>query len=270
MKLSYKYLLLSIVALSSFSCQKELMDQEVNDDVPVIESYISEGDTVITVKISSLLPFTEDGDVTQNPIENLAVVVNHNGTIYTLTETSSGIYQQQGIVISAGDHFEMNIDYNGTIVSASTTIPEAPTNFQLSASTMYLERVLEGEMGVAFFDPLEIYWDNPTGGYYFLTLEYLESSQDLINGNFASVELPNSTTTSIINGNGFNLGFKELYFFGSYRIVLHHVNEEYAELFENISQSTQNLTNPMTNVNNGWGIFTGTTSKTMYLEIEEL
>lgn len=270
MKLSYKYLLLSIVALSFFSCEKELMDQETDTDAPVIESYILEGDTLITVKISSLLPFTEDGGVAQQPIENLDVLVSHNGTVYTLSETSSGVYQQGGLVISAGDNFEMNIDYNGAIVSASTTIPSVPTNFQLSASTLYLERVLEGEMGAAFFDPLEISWDNATGDYHFLTIEYLESNQDLINGNFAVAELPNETTTAIINSNGHNLGFRELYFFGTYRIVLHHVNEEYAELFENISQSSQNLTNPVTNVNNGWGIFTGVSSESVYLEINEL
>jgi len=246
------------------------MEQEIDTDAPVIESYIVEGDTVITVKISSLLPFTEDGEVAQQPIENLNVVVSHNGTEYNLTEISSGVYQQGGILIGAGDNFEMNIDYNGAIISATTSIPEVPTSFQLSVNTLYLERVLEGEMGAAFFDPLEVSWDNNTGDYYFLTIEYTESSQDLINGNFASAELPNETTTSIINSNVHNLGFRELYFFGTYRIVLHHVNEEYAELFENISQNSQNLTNPVTNVNNGWGIFTGVSSKTVYLEVHEL
>ena len=268
MKKAYTYLLFGIIAVNISACQKELMEQELTSDVAVIDAYLIAGTNEVSVKVTTLMPFTEDGDANQAPIENLSVSVQRDGVSYDLVETANGVYSYSGLEILPGDSFTLNTAYNGRPITASTTVPSIPVGFSLSENTMYLERIEDGEVGQAFFDPLEISWTGD--GHYFLTIEYLESSQDLINGNFADVELPNAKTTQILNGTGYNLGFRDLFFFGTYRIALHHVNEEYAHLFENINQSTQNLTNPISNIENGWGVFTSYSSDTLYLEINEL
>jgi hypothetical protein len=69
--------------------------------------------------------------------------------------------------------------------------------------------------------------------------------------------------------NAFNISGRDLQFFGTYRIILFTVNKEYAELYENVSSSSNNLTNPVSNIINGWGIFTGINSDTLFLEVKE-
>ena len=44
--------------------------------------------------------------------------------------------------------------------------------------------------------------------------------------------------------------------YGKHTIKIYSVNEEYANLYENRSQDSRNLSEPVTNVKNGLGIFT--------------
>jgi len=61
-----------------------------------------------------------------------------------------------------------------------------------------------------------------------------------------------------------------LAFFGNYKIIIYKVNEEYVNLHENISQSSLNLTEALTNIENGLGIFTGINSTTLTLEVAKI
>ncbi|RLD82470.1 MAG: hypothetical protein DRJ10_05030, partial [Bacteroidetes bacterium] len=74
-----------------------------------------------------------------------------------------------------------------------------------------------------------------------------------------------------IDGDAYDLNTRrQLVFFGNYRLILYKVNQEYVNLYENISQSTLNLTEPLTNIDNGLGIFTGINSDTLSLQVREL
>jgi hypothetical protein len=45
------------------------------------------------------------------------------------------------------------------------------------------------------------------------------------------------------------------------------VNQEYADLYENRQQDSRNLTEPLSNVNNGLGIFTAFSYDVAYFEV---
>ena len=137
-------------------------------------------------------------------------------------------------------------------------------------SLLNLEGLEEGENGPTIVDPIKISWDNGGGDYYFIKMDYLESTQDLVNENLAGQSIPTSTTTEVLSNGQYEIKSRSLYFFGTYRIILYKINQEYADLFETINQSSQNLTDPVSNLDNAWGIFTGLNADTMYLEVEEL
>lgn len=52
-------------------------------------------------------------------------------------------------------------------------------------------------------------------------------------------------------------------------IILYHVLPDYASLYEENTTSSKNLTNPSTSITNGYGIFTGLNSDTLYIDAEE-
>jgi hypothetical protein len=50
-------------------------------------------------------------------------------------------------------------------------------------------------------------------------------------------------------------------------LILYHLNADYAALYNDTGNSSQNLTNPTTNIENGLGIFTGINADTLLLNV---
>lgn len=55
--------------------------------------------------------------------------------------------------------------------------------------------------------------------------------------------------------NTVNIVRQNFEYYGKYKLILFKVNGEYIDLFNNRGQSSLNLTNPPTNVTNGFGVF---------------
>ena len=53
-----------------------------------------------------------------------------------------------------------------------------------------------------------------------------------------------------------------------HRIVLFHLNPDYAALYKQSSTSTQHIATPPTRVVNGLGIFTGVNTDTLYVAVK--
>lgn len=58
-------------------------------------------------------------------------------------------------------------------------------------------------------------------------------------------------------------------YYGTHQIILFKLNSEYAALYENSGTTSQSLTVPPTSIVNGYGIFTGINSDTLYIEVVE-
>lgn len=65
------------------------------------------------------------------------------------------------------------------------------------------------------------------------------------------------------------LNSREFSYFGTHRVVLFHLNVDYASLYDDASTSSLNLTNPTTSIENGYGIFTGISTDTLYIDVLE-
>lgn len=274
MKSIYTKFFLLLVFFGIISCE-DVPDFQQDDTIPVVEAFLYVDDPVDDIKISEVIPFASG--ITDNEVNGLDIEIIWNESIYPLlnSETGGGRYFYPGddLEIRSGETYEIRFEYEGAIISSSTKIPSAPTGLNLSNSSLALPQLID------VFDVLElvrdennsvnIEWDNANGDYYFLVIENLESNPEsidlnnILNFNFEFVSTP-------IQDNFFTMiPFIHYTQFGTHRIILYRVNEEYALLYETLEQDSRDLNEPFTNITNGVGIFSGFASDTVYLEINK-
>lgn len=266
MKYTIKIVTLSILISAFAGCDQ---DGSYFTDTPVIESYLHAGD-YLNVTVSRQTPFLSDALYSDDDIDNLTIQVEANGEMHTLTPLGGGKYIANSLVAIAGVQYDLTFRFNSKDVYAYTVIPAKPANVTQSATEMYRERIdfsAPPNPG-AFPDPIEISWDNPDGSYYLITVENIEETLDPI-VDFGG-DLPEPfLLRPPVNTSSAKLSAMQFVYFGTHRIILHHLLPDYAALFNDNSTSSQNLTNPSTSIINGYGIFTGLNSDTLYVEIIE-
>jgi hypothetical protein len=270
-----KYIIIRTIILTGIifgfsSCQKELMTPMTGDNTAVVEAYLVAGEDSGFVYISKVLPFSDDTVCVKEMISGLKVYINDE----LLTEVDSGVYRfetgSEGFEV--GSTYDLTFEYGGNTVTSSTIIPVKPTGFTSSASTVYATRITEDDSTYmpgpgSMMDEVELTWDNDDLAYHYLMVEYLEDSADYINANLADTEFPFNQATSPTQETYFKIGMQNLRYFGSYRIVLLRVNTEFNDAFTENGSNSNNLVNPNTNITNGFGLFTGVSSDTVYLEV---
>lgn len=257
-----------LALLSQVACEKSELYEFT--DTPIIEAYLEPGD-YLTVKISRQIPFLEDVQYSDDDIDNLTLTVTYNGGTHLLTPLGNGVYIDSSIIVAEGENYSISFQFNSKFVSAYTYIPSKPQNITQSATTIAIEKVdtTNGPPQMSMPDPIEINWTNTDGSYYLILVENIESTLEPIR-DFGDEAPP---------GNRFrksptNLGMEEIramefQYYGTHRIILYHVLPDYATLYDSNSTSSQNLSNPSTSIINGYGIFTGLNSDTLYVEVTE-
>jgi hypothetical protein len=142
----------------------------------------------------------------------------------------------------------------------------------LSATSIEIDPDLSPfEMRQAGIADIEVAWSNPEGEYFYVLVENkADNPEDIEFGfpafsgkprNFRFLSRPFITDTYIIRV------FVSVQQYGTHRVKLFRVNQEYADLYENREQDSRNLTEPLTNVQNGLGIFTAFSSDEAYFEV---
>ncbi len=257
-----------LFALGSLaSCGKELITPITPDNVAVVESYLHAGDSTINIKVSKLLPLAEDSTDATVLISGLHLQVNG----VPLTEAASGVYTLQlgNKRIKPGESYVLKFLYASDTVSSTTHIPDKPLNFNISSHSIYTDRITTTGGGFPSGLPsdLVLSWENTDSSYYYVVIQYLEKSRDLINTRYASLDLSDTTSISPINASETRLGIRNLHFFGRYRIVLFKVNNDFADVYQQTAVNSNNITNPVSTIKNGFGVFTGMASDTVNLQV---
>ena len=116
-------------------------------------------------------------------------------------------------------------------------------------------------------DTYEITWDNEDGSNYYISIDLLETIIDPVSFMFTDTVTQTLSTPSVTDV--YNIHSRSLRYYGNYRVVLYKVNEEYANLYESTSTSSQSLTDPYSNIENGKGIFTAFNTDTLFFEVRE-
>ena len=73
--------------------------------------------------------------------------------------------------------------------------------------------------------------------------------------------------TQPTNGSYYAIVPLQLKYYGTHRIIITSVNDEYVNLYSSLNQDSRELNEPYSNVTNGLGIFTAFNSDTLYLEV---
>ncbi|MFT5823039.1 MAG: hypothetical protein ACI8ZM_004298 [Crocinitomix sp.] len=257
----------SILMLSA--CSKEVITQETVLNQVVVEAYLYP-DIPVTINLSKMFPFTEEGITDDLAIDTAEIHITYNGTDYLMTSDPSnpGQYYCDNalLIVEEGETYELSFLYNNYEVKSETTIPTSPNSVTLSTTELDVVEVSAGEVQ----DPLTVIWTNPKNEYHQIKVEYLESDYSAISERLVVEDYPKFKTvaTEPILGERYDLNIRaHLVFYGTYRVIVYKVNKEYVNLYENLSQSTLNLTAPLTNIENGLGIFTGLNADTTYVEV---
>ncbi|MES2397725.1 MAG: DUF4249 family protein [Bacteroidota bacterium] len=263
-------LTLSILSLFVIAgCEKEEASEFT--DSPIIESYLEPGN-YLNVKISRQIPFTSDVNYSSDDINNLAINVVYNNGSHTLTSLGNGLYVDSSLIVTEGVQYDISFVYNEKNVKAYTKIPSKPQNYTQSVTQISIER-MDGTFGPptgTMPDPVELAWDNTDGSYYIVVIDNIETTLDPIRDFGDNAPPGNRFRKSPTAVPSTEIRAMEFQYYGTHRIVLYHVLPDYASLYDDNSTSSQNLTNPSTSIVNGYGIFTGLNSDTLFIEVKEL
>lgn len=253
------------------SCDKKTIAPSYNDK-PVIEGYLY-ANNYIQIRVSRQVASSDNVVYSKDNIDSLDIKVNDGDSIYTLVPLGNGVYTNTKAIVKEDKNYTIQFSYNNTSVSATTNVPSAPRNFTQSVTQISVTKIdsnfTPSPGGFQMNDPIELKWSNGDNSYYMLLVNNLETNLELIrdttNARFRTISFRNEP--SVINS--YELRDQQFQYFGKHMLILYHLNPDYAALYTNNSNSSQNLANPTTNIINGLGIFTGISSDTLYLQVNK-
>ncbi len=113
-----------LIASLVFSCTK-VIDIDVRDtDIKyVVEGMITDQPGSCKVYLSQSKNFNGDNNFTQ--VENAVVTITDNGNVFTLPQSSPGIYESADITGTPGHNYELRIDIDGFLFTSICTMPLA-------------------------------------------------------------------------------------------------------------------------------------------------
>lgn len=238
---------------------------------PVVEAYLVAGRTPV-VKITYQLALGSSDSLLQ-PIQNLEVFIDSNGESHRFSYSASDslYHAETPWIVESGKTYQLSFVYNGETIFAETSVPEKPAGFTLSASSITIKPFGNPGSGGGipnFPDPIEINWENTDGAYYLIVVENLETDPESIFEENEERPRPTFRTEPEQNST-YELGFQSFSYYGTHQIILYKLNAEYAALYDDNGNSSQNLSTPYTNVVGGLGIFTGINSDTLSITVTQ-
>ena len=65
----------------------------------------------------------------------------------------------------------------------------------------------------------------------------------------------------------FRINMRNIRYFGDHRVIVYHVNPEFADLFDQSELTSNSIVEPPGNIENALGIFTALTADTVYFTV---
>ncbi len=275
MKNIYKILIVSTLVFTS--CQKIDFDK-TNLNKPVVDGIVYANQNP---KIHLALPIGYGDDATmQTDINNAQVVMEIAGIKYTLASKGSGIYTNDKVILKAGQDLNLTIVYAGNTITSATTVPTKPKNLKVTETQIQITTPTGGGPfgGGGFQNQVSsaVTWDNDIQEYFTLLTKNTDTSPEQIvfqgpgglgGGNPDAGIPPTQRMSQPTQTNIQTFNQRQFSYYGNYEMILFKVNAEYTNLFNNRGQSSLNLTNPPTNITNGFGIFTAMNADTVRIKV---
>jgi len=254
MKLHIIPILFIIPAILFPSCEA-IPDVEFTDR-PVVCCYLIPGETP-TLTVKKVIPFRSDATFSSEDIDKLAITISdkETGGNYLLVSKGNGSYGNEDLVIEAGHSYGLSFVYDKVAVTAETLVPSEPEGVTFSSTTievMSFQPMSATKTGPQ--DGISINWTNDDGDYYIV--EGKTSSTDPIY-DIDDYTPAKSFKLSYTQGTSASLSSSDFNYYGTYRICVMHINEEYAVFSQGGSTDSTSLVDVKGNIDGAYGIFTG-------------
>ena len=250
------------------SCDMEEAQLPFND-IPVVESYLIQTKPV-SVKIARKTPYDYNVALSDENLDLLQVKILYNDQIRIIPSVGNGEYKDATFIPQEGVKYKLEFEFNNQTVSSSTEILSKPVNFKQSVTQINMQGIdlsTRPPTRPTMPDPVKLSWTNDDNSYYMVVIENMETSPTAIN-DYGDREPPgrffrNAPTQT----NQYEIQSMHFQYYGRHRLILYHLNADYAALYNDTGNSSQNLTNPTTNIENGLGIFTGINADTLLVNV---
>jgi Domain of unknown function (DUF4249) len=266
-----KYITLIFIPFFMAACQKESTSPTFKDEL-VVEGYLREGQNV-SLKLSRQTPFATNTRQSDEDIDNLNITIECENRKYTLSPLGKGSYSSNALVVASGKTYSISFSYNNKLVAGSTTVPSHPTDVKQSATQIGIPSLSSFNPGSGSFpsfpDPVKVSWSNPDGSYYLVVTENIEANPESINTNNNGDAPARTFRDEPVQGSSTEIRAMQFQYFGRHRLIVYHLNPEYAALYKDNGSSSQNLASAQTNLSNAKGVFTATSSDTLYLNVRK-
>jgi hypothetical protein len=248
----------------------------------VVRGYLYAGEPVTDIQLTRTLPLGSQ-ETEAPPINDAEVSLEKNGATYAFVPSpgDSGYYHYPGtdLTVQAGDVFRIHVRSGGRDIKAETTVPAAPDSVTLSADSLALSAGF-GPPGGVFPDTtapdslsnpeqsLTVSWKREASALYYVVVECVETDPDSISswGGFGGGG-PGRMVSSPTNENRYRISRSDVSFLGRHRVRVYRINQEYADLYESRQQDSRDLNEPLTNIENGLGVFSAFSSSVAYFTV---
>jgi hypothetical protein len=252
-------LLFMILMIAVSSCKKDNSTSAA--DRPVVIGYLLAGHPV-TVKVYQQKAFSDTA--AYGPlIGGLQLQISNGAQTVSLTETKTGNYTYADpTFLQTGKTYTLQFTYISTSVSATTTIPAKTSGY--TASRTQFARLLVATPDSLATTAVRFTWKNPDSLYHVLIFKNDNANTYASSGG----NLPSNFSINVKKVEAYDVTYRQFRYSGFYSAILFTVNKEYSDILTtNTNTSSQNLTNPPGNIQNGYGIFTGMQADTIRLNV---
>jgi hypothetical protein len=262
------FILLLAILLSS--CVEENLNN-IAENQFVIEAFLYAGEPIDDIRIKTTYDLSSEEDVSV-PIKN--------GERYNLISSGDdGFYNYPGndVTVETYDIFQLEVSYNGISAMAETIVPTPTNGLSISEDSLFvpilpitagMDSIVNTIRNFLTNSVINATWDNPNEDLYFMVVESVSDTLDPIFptqvidvlARFRFVSEPtDGTSISFIAGT--------LESFGTYSVKVYHINQEYADLYENREQDSRDLNEPPSNITNALGVFSAFNSQEVFFEV---
>jgi hypothetical protein len=259
-----KILPILAVIILLISCEKVNVATKT-EKTPVIEAFIMPQKDTITVSVKYMIPYTGT-DTIQMPVSGVPVFLIHKKDTVLMTEypDSSGEYRvlSSKLNFKPGDSIGLYGLYEDAVFRSATRIPDSIQSLAISTSSLFFTGDPKGMMDSG---GLTITWSNPASDYYYVIIENTETSPTPLNDMVA--DLPSMSFAAPSQADQFQVSMRNIRYYGKHRVIVFHINPEFADLFDNAELTSNAITQPPGNVENAMGIFTALTADTVYFTV---
>ena len=260
-------LFLLVVILSA--CAEESLTENENMSV-VVSAFLYANEPVTNILITSSIPLGSE-DTAGTPINDAIVSLIKNDIEYGLIPSGNNdgyyLYQGSDLSVEHGDQFRIEVVYNDVVITGATEVPSEIVNISISDTEIEIPDMSGFTPGMGFeidTTGITLTWENSDDSYYYVVLETAEADPDTVDNIFGRFGRMRRFVSAPFTGSEYTIFGLTLQYLGLHRAILYKVNQEYTDLYESRNQDSRNLNEPLTNINNGLGVFSAFSSDTLF------